>query len=614
LTMVGKQSETPRSTAGGREGQVRGAPHVLELPNAISVRQLSDMLQMSYIDVIKRLMRRGIMANINQVIDYDTAAAIVQGQGYEPRPLPKTAQKQASVVGELKKHQAAGEEAGLKPRPPVVVVMGHVDHGKTSLLDAIRKGSAASGEVGGITQHIGAYQVEVKGQKITFLDTPGHEAFTAMRARGAQVTDIAILVVAADDGVMPQTLEALGHARVAGVPVVVAVNKIDKPGANPNMVKQQLADAGLVCEEWGGDTVCIGTSAKTYTGVNELLENLLVVAELENLRSNPAGPAVGTVIESRMDHSRGPIATVLVHDGTLKIGDMVAVGTTWGHVKAMVSDAGKRIRRAEPSTPVEILGLAVVPQVGDTLKAVPDEHTAEGIVKQRERELEEAKGKAIKLENLFEQINAGKVKELSIILRTDVQGSIEPIKTSIEQLSTNEVKVQVVHSGTGNINESDVMLAVASKALIVGFNIGVDPGARRMADNEGVDIHVYEIIYTIVDDIERALKGMLEPKYADVVQGRAEVKAVFTAGKKQNVAGLQVTEGKISRGDQVRVLRAGKALTDTAVISMRHLKDDVTELARGFEGGVGLVGFNEFQPGDILEFYRKERVGSGRGG
>jgi translation initiation factor IF-2 len=612
VTMVGKQSETPRSAAGGREGQ--RTSHVMELPNAISVRQLSDMLQMSYIDVIKRLMRRGIMANINQVVDYDTAAAIVQGQGYEPRPLPKTAKKQASVVGELKKQQSTGEESGLKPRPPVVVVMGHVDHGKTSLLNAIRKGSAASGEVGGITQHIGAYQVEVKGQKITFLDTPGHEAFTAMRARGAQVTDIAILVVAADDGVMPQTLEALGHARVAGVPIVVAVNKIDKPGANPNLVKQQLADVGLVCEEWGGDTVCIGTSARTYAGVNDLLENLLVVAELENLRANPASPAVGTVIESRMDHSRGPVATVLVHDGTLKIGDIVAVGTTWGHVKAMVNDVGKRIKRAEPSTPVEILGLAVVPQVGDTLKVVPDEHTAEGMVKQRERELEEARGKVVKLENLFEQINAGKVKELSIILRTDVQGSIEPIKTSIEQLSTNEVKVQVVHSGTGNINESDVMLAVASKALIVGFNVSVDPGARRLADNEGIDIHVYDIIYTIVDDIERALKGMLEPKYADVVQGRAEIKAVFSAGKKQNVAGLQVTEGKIARGDQVRVLRAGKALAETTVISMRHLKDDVTELARGFEGGVGLVGFNEFQPGDILEFYRKERVGGGRGG
>jgi translation initiation factor IF-2 len=608
LTMVGKQNETPRGTAGGR-----GAPHILELPNAVSVRQLSEMLQMSSIDVIKRLMRRGIMANINQVIDYETAAAVVQALGYEPRLQAKTAEKQDSVVGELKKQQATGEETGLKTRPPVVVVMGHVDHGKTSLLNAIRKGGSATGEVGGITQHIGAYQVEVKGQKITFLDTPGHEAFTAMRARGAQVTDIAILVVAADDGVMPQTLEALGHARVAGVPVVVAVNKIDKPGANPNLVKQQLADHGLVCEEWGGEAVCIATSARTYKGVNDLLENLLVVAELENLRANPAAPAVGTVIESRMDHSRGPIATVLVHDGTLKIGDIVAVGTTWGRVKAMTNDTGKKIKRAEPSTPVEILGLGVVPQVGDRLVAVPDEHSADVLVKQREHELEEARGKTVKLENLFEQINAGKVKELNLILRTDVQGSIEPIRTSLEQLSTNEVKVQVVHSGTGNINESDVMLAVASKALIVGFNVNVDPGARRMADNEGTDIHVYEIIYAIIDDIERALKGMLEPKYADVVQGRAEIKAVFPAGKKANVAGLQVIEGKISRGDQVKVLRGGKVLAETTVISMRHLKDDVTELNRGFEGGVGLAAFNEFQQGDILEFYRKERVGGGRG-
>jgi len=492
--------------------------------------------------------------------------------------------------------------------------MGHVDHGKTSLLDAIRKGNAAAGEVGGITQHIGAYQVEVNGQKITFLDTPGHEAFTAMRARGAQVTDIAILVVAADDGVQPQTLEALGHARAAGVTVMVAINKIDKPTANPNMVKQQLADAGLICEDWGGDTVCVGTSAKAYTGVNDLLENLLIVAEIENLRANPSRPAVGTVIEAKMDKTRGPVATVLMHDGTLKVGDIVAVGTTWGHVKAMVSEAGKRLKRAEPSTPVEILGLAVVPQVGDTMKAVPDEHTAENLAKQREQELEGAKTRAVNLENLFEQINAGKVKELNIILRADVQGSIEPIKTSLEQLSSDEVKVRIVHAGTGNINESDVMLAVASKALLVGFNVGIEPGGKRVAEAEGINIHIYDIIYSIVDDVAKALKGMLEPKYADVVQGRAEVRAVFSAGKKQNVAGLAVTEGKISRGDKVRVVRAGKVLTDTTVTSMRHLKEDVTELAKGFEGGVGLEGFNDFASGDILEFYRKERVSGGRGG
>ncbi len=605
MTMVSRQSDTPR-----REGAATRKAPVLELPNAVSVRQLADMTQMSSIDIIKRLMRRGVMANINQVLDYETAAAIVQGLGYEPRPQAKTAQKQASVVGQLKKQQASGEEGGLKTRPPVVVVMGHVDHGKTSLLDAIRKGNAAAAEVGGITQHIGAYQVEVNGQKITFLDTPGHEAFTAMRARGAQVTDIAILVVAADDGVQPQTLEALGHARAAGVPVMVAINKIDKPSANPNMVKQQLADAGLVCEEWGGDTVCVGTSAKQNKGVSDLLENLLIVAELENLRANPALPAVGTVIEARMDKTRGPIATVLVHDGTLKLGDIIAVGTTWGHVKAMVNDAGKRIKRAEPSTPVEVLGLAVVPQVGDTMKVVPDEHAAEAMARQRQEEIEGVRAKAVNLETLYEQINAGKVKELNIILRADVQGSIEPIRTSLEQLSTDEVKIGIVHAGTGNVNESDVMLAIASSALIVGFNVGVEPGARHLADTEGISIHIYDVIYTIVDDVGRALKGMLEPKYAEVVQGRAEVRAVFPAGKKQNVAGLFVTEGKISRGDQVRVIRGGKVLADTTVNSMRRFKEDVTELARGFEGGVGLDGFNDFQPGDILEFYRKERVGT----
>jgi len=608
VTMVGRQSETPRREP--REGDQARAPRVLELPGAVSVRQLADMLQMSSIDVIKRLMRRGIMANINQVIDYETAAAVVQGLGYEPHPQAKSAKRQASVVGEIKRQQAAGEESGLKPRPPVVTMMGHVDHGKTSLLDAIRKGNAAAGEVGGITQHIGAYQVEVNGQKITFLDTPGHEAFTAMRARGAQVTDIAILVVAADDGVQPQTLEALGHARAAGVTVMVAINKIDKPTANPNMVKQQLADAGLICEDWGGDTVCVGTSAKTYTGVNDLLENLLIVAEIENLRANPSRPAVGTVIEAKMDKTRGPVATVLMHDGTLKVGDIVAVGTTWGHVKAMVSEAGKRLKRAEPSTPVEILGLAVVPQVGDTMKAVPDEHTAENLAKQREQEIEGAKTRAVNLENLFEQINAGKVKELNIILRADVQGSVEPIKTSLEQLSSDEVKVRIVHAGTGNINESDVMLAVASKALIVGFNVGIEPGGKRVAEAEGINIHIYDIIYSIVDDVAKALKGMLEPKYADVVQGRAEVRAVFPAGKKQNVAGIYVTEGTLSRNDKVRVVRTGKVLADTTATSMRRFKEDVVELARGVEGGVGLEGFNDFTPGDILEFYRKERVGT----
>jgi translation initiation factor IF-2 len=472
----------------------------------------------------------------------------------------------------------------------------------------------SAGEVGGITQHIGAYQVEIKGQKITFLDTPGHEAFTAMRARGAQVTDIAILVVAADDGVMPQTLEALGHAKAAGVPIMVAINKIDKPGANPNVVKQQLADAGLICEEWGGDTVCIGTSAKMYKGITELLENLLIVAELENLRANPQRPGVGTVIEAKMDKTRGPIATVLVHDGTLKTGDMIVAGTTWGRVKAMVNDTGKHIKRAEPSTPVEVLGLAVVPQVGDTVKVVPDEHAATALVKEHEQAQEAQKGKAVNLETLFDQINAGKVKDLNIILRTDVQGSIEPIKPSLEKLTTEEVLVRVVHSGTGNINESDVMLAVASKALIVGFNVAVDPGARHLADAEGIDIHVYEIIYQIIDDISKALKGMLEPTYADVVQGRAEVRAVFPAGKKGNVAGLYVTEGTLRRSDKVRVMRGGKVLADTTLSSMRRFKDDVNELAKGFEGGVGLEGYNDFIQGDILEFYRKERVGGGRGG
>jgi translation initiation factor IF-2 len=460
-------------------------------------------------------------------------------------------------------------------------------------------------EAGGITQHIGAYQVEVNGQKITFLDTPGHEAFTAMRARGAQVTDITILVVAADDGVMPQTLEAIDHARAAGVPIVVAINKIDKPDANPDLVKQQLADAGLVIEEWGGDVVCVAISAKEKRGINDLLENLLVVAEMEELKADPSRPAVGVVVEAEMDKSKGPLATVLIQTGTLKVGDTVVVGGTWGRVRAMFNDVGKRVRKAEPSTPVEILGLGSVPQVGDILNVVAGEQQARALIQKHRQEKHPG---AVSLDNLYDQISAGQVKELDVVLKVDVQGSLEPITTSLERLSADEVKVRIIHSGSGNITESDVMLAIASKGLIIGFGTGVEAGARRMADAEAVDIRLYDVIYNLVDDVDKALKGMLEPHYIDVIEARAEVKAVFPSGKKGKVAGVMVTEGKISRGASVRVRRGEQVLHESVIESLRRFKDDVTEVAAGYECGVGVRDFDAFEVGDTLEFFRKEKA------
>jgi len=573
---------------------------LVEINPTLSVRQLADLLQVSAVEVIKQLMRNGIMANINQVIDYEAAAVVAAVFGYQAQLKPR-------ATSEIKRRQRVQEEvlSGLRPRPPVVTIMGHVNHGKTRLLDAIRQSNVMATEAGGITQHIGAYQVEVDGRKITFLDTPGHEAFTAMRARGAQVTDIVILVVAADDGVMPQTLEAIDHARAAGVPIVVAINKIDKPNINLERVKQQLADAGLLIEEWGGDTVSVSVSAKEKIGIQELLENLLVVAEMEELKANPVEPAVGVVIEAKMDKTKGPLATVLVQTGTLRLGDTVVVGTTWGRVKAMFNDMGKRVRKAEPATPVELLGLNSVPQVGDGLRAVAGERQAQALIQKRLEEMKQ-EPKSVTLSNLYDQISAGKVKELNIILKADVQGSIEPIRSSLEQLATEEVRVRVIHSGTGNITESDVMLAIASRGIIIGFGVGCQPGARRLADVEGVSIRSYDVIYDLVDDVTKALKGMLQPSYVEVVDGRAEVRAIFPTSKKGKVAGVYVTEGKASRGVPVRLWRQGQAVCESTVNSLRRFKDDVKEVAAGYECGIGMADFSEFQVGDILEFFRKE--------
>ena len=575
--------------------------NLIEIPHSVGVRQLAELLQVSAVEIIKQLMRNGIFANINQVVDYEAAAAVATAFGYEAQLKP------LAVSGESRRYRPREEElGGLRLRPPVVTIMGHVDHGKTRLLDAIRRTNVMDSEAGGITQHIGAYQVEVNGQKITFLDTPGHEAFTAMRARGAQVTDITVLVVAADDGVMPQTLEAIDHARAAGVPIVVAINKIDKPEANPELVKRQLADAGLIIEEWRGDVVCVPISAKEKTGISELLENILVVAEMEDLKADPSQPAVGVVIEAELDKTRGPMATVLIQNGTLKLGDTVVVGTTWGRVRAMFNDAGKRVRKAEPAMPVEILGLNSVPQVGDTLTAVAGEHQARALIQKRQEMQQQAK--AVSLDNLYDQISTGEVKELNVILKVDVQGSIEPIRSSLERQSTEEVKVRIIHSGSGNITESDVMLAIASKGLIIGFGTGIEARTRRLADMEGVDIRTYDVIYNLVDDVDKALKGMLEPRYVEVIEGRAEVKALFPAGKKGKVAGIYVSEGRVSRGAAIRVRRGEQIVCESEVNSLRRFKDNVNEVGAGYECGVGIKDFSDFKVGDIVEIFRREQT------
>ena len=592
--------------------ETSGQKPTIEFPPALSVRELSDLLKVSPVDVIKRLIRTGIMANINQVIDFKTAAAIATDLGFEPRLKRRVAGK-SNRLSEANRQSAqkADQTTGLLPRPPVITIMGHVDHGKTKLLDAIRKSNVVDSEAGGITQHIGAYQVDFNGQKITFLDTPGHEAFTAMRARGAQVTDITVLVVAADDGVMPQTLEAIDHARAAGVPIVVAINKIDKPGANPDRVKQQLAEVGLVVEDWGGDTVSVSVSAKENKGISDLLENLMVVAELEELKADPNKPAEGTVIEAEMDRTRGALFTVLVSSGTLKEGDIIVVGENWGRVKAMFNDAGKRVKRATPSTPVEVLGLSNVPQVGDVMTVVGNEKAAAAQIEKRHQEIdaETAVSRTVSLSNVFDQISKGKVKELGIILKTDVQGSIEPIKTSLEKLSSDEIKVRVVHSSTGNVNESDIMLAVASKLVIIGFNTGAEPGAKSSAEREGVSLRFYNIIYNMVDDVTKALKGMLAPTFIEVIEGHGEVRAVFTAGKTEKVAGAYITEGKVTRNSSIRILRGKQKIHQGTISSLRRFKDDVKEVATGLECGIGVEGFSDFQVGDILEFFRNEKSG-----
>jgi translation initiation factor IF-2 len=609
-----RQTERPRGqqtsvSSATREGAGENGARTLAIPRVLTVKELGDLMGVSPVEVIKELMKNGVMATINQVIDFETAAIIAHDMGFEPEEAapPETAEIRATTAGRPRIQEEEG--GALEPRPPVVTVMGHVDHGKTSILDAIRQTSVAPSEVGGITQHIGAYQIKVNGQRITFLDTPGHEAFTAMRARGAQVTDVAVLVVAADDGVMPQTEEAIDHARAAGVPIVVALNKIDLPDANPDRAKQQISERGLVLEEWGGDIVCVPVSAKTKEGLQDLLENILVVAEMLELKANPERPAIGTVVEAELDNTRGPMATVLVETGTLHAGNVVVVGETWGRVKAMFNELGKRIKAAGPGEPAEILGLQEVPRAGDIVTVVKDDRTARAMVVQKLREREAAalhEQRRVSLDTLFGEISAGKVRELNLILKTDVQGSIEPIRTSLERLSTDQVKVKIIHSGSGTITESDVMLAVASSGIVIGFNTRPEPGARRLADVERVDMRLYGVIYTLVEDVERALKGLLEPVFKEVVVGHAEVRQVFQI-RRVKVAGCFVRDGTVTRGDLVRVLRGEESIGQSRVGSLRRFQDDVREVRTGFECGIGLEGFDDFEEGDVLELYRRER-------
>ena len=586
---------------------------VVEIPDFLTVRQLAELMDVSPIVVIKELMNAGVMANINQQIDYETAAIVAQEMGFEPREETPAIPEEVTEEGPtlLWERLYAGEDpAKLKPRPPVVTVLGHVDHGKTSLLDAIRHTNVVAREAGGITQHIGAYQIKHDGRSITFLDTPGHEAFTAMRARGPHTTDIAVLVVAADDGVMPQTVEAINHARAARVPIIVALNKIDKPTAQPDRVKQQLADIGLTPDDWGGTTLCVPVSAKKKIGLDDLLEAILLVADSTEIKANPDRPAAGTVLEGRLDRTRGATATVLVQNGTLRVGDVVVMGVVHGRVRRMLDGAGHAVQEAPPSTPVMILGLSGVPEAGEMFKVVPDERTARAIVAKRKEELAAkaaVPARAFTLDDFSSRIQAGQVKELNLIIKTDVQGSIEPIVGSLEKLGSEDLKVNIIHAAAGNISESDINLAVASHAIVIGFQVHPDPAARRLAESEGVDIRTYDVIYKLVDEVDKALKGLLEPTYADVVIGEAEVRATFNIPKVGVVAGCYVRQGEARRNARARVFRGEEQLYDGYVASLKRFDKDVREVRTGFECGVGLEDFHDFAVGDVIQFYVKER-------
>ncbi len=573
------------------------------IPDEITVGELATRLKATATDVIKKLMGLGVMANINEVIDFDTASLVADELG------AKVEKEVIVTIEERLIDDSEDDSNNTEERSPVVVVMGHVDHGKTSLLDRIRHANVTASEAGGITQHIGAYQVKVQDKMLTFLDTPGHEAFTSMRARGADITDIAILVVAADDGIMPQTIESINHAKAAGVSIVVAVNKMDKEAANPDKVKTELTEHGLVIEEWGGDIMCVPVSAKTGAGIDELLEDVLLIAEMKELKANPDRLAKGAVIEARLDKGRGPVATLLVQNGTLKTGDVIIAGTAVGKVRVMTNYKGKKIDAAGPSVPVEITGLAEVPSAGDTFNAVEDERLARELVEQRKHEAKQEQFKAVQkvtLDNLFSQIAEGEVKELPIIVKADVQGSVEAVKQSLEKLTNEEVRVRVIHGGVGAVSDSDVMLASASNAIIVGFNVRPDPVAEESAKRDGVDIRLYRIIYDAIEEITTAMKGMLAPKFREVVLGKAEVRQVYKISNVGTVAGSYIIDGKITRKCEIRVVRDGIVIAEDKIDSLKRFKDDVKEVAKNYECGIGLEKFADIKEGDILEGFIME--------
>jgi translation initiation factor IF-2 len=593
----------------------RGA---IELPGTITVKELAELLGVNPADIIRELIKSGIFATINQLVDRDTASLVAGELGYEVAEGVQAGSANGTdadtegPVAEATKEVLFEEDdpSELQPRAPIVTVMGHVDHGKTSLLDAIRTTEVAAGERGGITQHIGASEVVKDGKRVVFLDTPGHEAFTAMRARGARVTDIAVVVVAADDGVMPQTLEAISHAKAAKVPIVIALNKIDKPDANPDRVKTELTEAGIVVEEYGGEVPLVPVSAKTRIGLDELIEMILLVADLQELKANPKRSAIGTIVEAELDKGRGPVATALVQTGTLKVGDIIVVGETFGRVRALENDKGKRVTKAGPSSAVVVLGLAEVPAAGDILRVVGDEKEARALVESRKAANAakggEGSGRAT-LEDLYSQIQAGQAKELRIILKADVSGSLGAITHALEQLDQEEIRLNVLHEGAGDITDNDIMLAAASNAIVVGFNTKITETARRAAEAEGVDVRQYDIIYKLTDDLEAALKGLLEPEVVEVVEGRAEVRQVFRVGKNTVIAGAFVTDGRIVRGN-ARVWRGGKVIATDRIESLRRFRDDVREVATNYECGIGLANFHDLEEGDVIECFTSQTV------
>jgi translation initiation factor IF-2 len=587
-----------------KDGELQEAE--IEMEDTITVKEFSEKIGKPSTEVIKQLIFMGVMAGINQEIDFSTAEKL--GEKFDVTVLRKEEDINKEAV---EQEDAEEDDPNSEKRPPVITVMGHVDHGKTSLLDAIRKSKVTETEAGGITQHIGAYTVNINGEKITFLDTPGHEAFTAMRARGAQITDIVILVVAADDGIMPQTAEAINHCKAANVPIVVAINKIDRPGANVDKVKQELSDYGLIPEDWGGDTICVPVSAHTKEGIDNLLEMVLLTAEMQEIKANPHRNAKGTVIEAKLDKGRGAVATLLVQNGTLHVGDSIIVGSTYGRIRAMFDDKGKKIKTAGPSIPVEILGLSEVPAAGDRFHQVKDEKTARDIAGKRKQKVREEYLQSthkVSLEDLYNQIKEGKVKELNIIVKADVQGSIEALKQSLQKLSNEEVKVRVLHGAVGAITETDVTLASASNAIIIGFNVRPDSNAQAEAEKESVDIKTYRVIYNAIEDIKAAMVGMLEPDYKEVVLGKAEIRQTYKISNVGTIAGCYVQEGKIVRNSQVRIIRDGIVIFESELASLKRFKDDVKEVAEGYECGLSIDKFNDIKDGDIVEAYTMEEI------